>query len=345
MKEAILYDPVENNRVVCRLCRHYCKILPDRWGICGVRKNIDGKLFSFVYEKAIAVHVDPIEKKPLFHVYPGSSSLSIATMGCNFHCDFCQNSDIAQVNKSCTLNGEFVENKIKGQHFSANQAVEMASKQGCKTIAYTYTEPTIFFEYALEICKHAVQNNLFNVFITNGYMSPEAVEMIYPYLHAANVDLKGFHPDFYKKKIGAKLEGVLDSLKLLKQKGIWLEVTTLVVPGYDDDEDNLRMVAKFIFQELGPEVPWHISRFFPNNRMRNISPTSPKVLKRAMEIGYEAGLRYVYTGNLPGEKGEHTYCYQCGNKLIERWGYQIISNNIEHGKCLNCGAIIDGLGM
>lgn len=345
MKEAILYDPVENSRVVCRLCRHYCKILPGRWGICGVRKNVDGKLFTYVYEKAIAVHVDPIEKKPLFHVYPGSASFSIATMGCNFHCDFCQNADIAQINKSCTLNEEFDENRILGQHFTAKQAVELASNQHCKSIAYTYTEPTIFFEYAFEICKLAVKHDIVNVFVTNGYMSPEAVELIYPYLHAANVDLKGFHPDFYRKKIGAKLEGVLDSLKLLKQKGIWLEVTTLVVPGYDDDEDNLREIATFICKELGPEVPWHISRFFPHNRMKNVPPTSIKILKRAMEIGYEEGLRYVYTGNLPGDEGEHTYCYQCGQKLIERWGFQILSNKIENGKCPKCGAQIDGLGM
>jgi len=345
MKEAMLYDSADKGRVVCHLCRHYCKILPNRWGICGVRKNISGKLYTFVYEKAIAVHVDPIEKKPLFHVYPGSPSFSIATMGCNFHCDFCQNSDIAQIEKSCTLDEEFDERNILGQYFSTNQAVQEAKKHQCKTIAYTYTEPTIFFEYALDVCKLASQNDILNVFVTNGYISSEAIEIIHPYLNAVNVDLKGFNSDFYKKKIGAKLENVLDSLKLMKKKGIWLEVTTLVVPGYDDDEANLREISRFIIQELGVDTPWHISRFFPHNRMKNVSPTSPTVLKRAMEIGFEEGLRYVYTGNVPGDEGENTNCYQCGKNLIQRWGFQIINNFIENGHCPNCGVKIDGIGM
>lgn len=340
-----MYDPAKNGRVVCNLCRHYCTILPGRWGICGVRKNIDGKLFTFVYEKAIAVHVDPIEKKPLFHVYPGSSSFSLATVGCNFHCDFCQNSDIAQIHRECSREQEWEEIHVPGEYLPVERAVEAARTHHCRTIAYTYTEPTIFFEYAYEMCKRAVQYDILNVFVTNGYMSSEALEQIRPYLHAANVDLKGFHADFYKKKIGARLENVLESLKLMKQKGIWLEVTTLVVPGYDDDEANLREIATFIHRELGPETPWHISRFFPHHRMRDIPPTSPAVLKRAREIGLETGLRYVYTSNLPGDEGEHTFCYRCGQILIRRWGFQILQNAIKDGNCSYCGAPIDGLGM
>lgn len=339
-----MYDPVGNNRVVCNLCRHYCKILPDHWGICGVRKNIDGKLYTYVFENAIAAHVDPIEKKPLFHVLPGSLSFSIATAGCNFHCDFCQNADIAQITKRPFLSG-INEHSIPGDYLSVGRAVEIAQNRGCRSIAYTYTEPTIFFEYAFEISKLASRHKILNLFITNGYMSPEAIDMIHPYLHAANVDLKGFHQDFYRKKIGAKLPGVLDSLKLMKKKGIWLEVTTLIVPGYDDDEVNLREIANFIRTELGAETPWHISRFFPHYKMTHLPPTPPGILKRAREIGFEEGLRYVYTGNLPGDNGENTFCYQCGKELIHRWGFQVIENNIRHGKCPDCGAPIDGISM
>ncbi len=339
-----MYDPVGNNRVVCNLCRHYCKILPGHWGICGVRKNIDGKLYTYVFENAIAAHVDPIEKKPLFHVHPGSLSFSIATAGCNFHCDFCQNADIAQITQRPFLS-DINEPSIPGDYLSVGNAVEIAQKRGCRSIAYTYTEPTIFFEYAYEISKLASRHKILNLFISNGYMSPEAIDMIHPYLDAANVDLKGFHQDFYRKKIGAKLTGVLDSLKLMKEKGIWLEVTTLIVPAYNGDEANLRDIANFIRTELGIETPWHISRFFPHYKMSHIPPTPPGILKRAREIGYEEGLRYVYTGNLPGDDGENTFCYQCGKELIHRWGFQVSENNIKDGKCSNCGALIDGLGM
>ncbi len=345
MKEAMLYDPVENNRVVCNLCRLYCKILPDRWGICGVRKNIEGKLYTFVYENAIAVHLDPIEKKPLFHVFPGSPSFSIATMGCNFHCEFCQNSDIAQINNT---RARFKENEninIPGQYLSVEAAVKSAKDQKCKSIAYTYTEPTIFFEYAYDMCKMALRYDILNVFVTNGYMSAEALEIIYPYLHAANVDLKGFNSDFYRKKIGAKLESVLDSLKLMKQKGIWLEVTTLVVPGYDDDKTELRRIARFISNELGQDTPWHISRFFPHHKTTDIAPTSLKIIELAREIGLEEGLRYVYTGNIPGDLGEHTNCYKCNKQLIRRYGFQVVENKIQKNKCPYCDAEIAGLGM
>lgn len=345
MKEAMLYDPVENNRVVCNLCRFYCKILPDRWGICGVRKNIDGKLYSFVYENAIAVHVDPIEKKPLFHVFPGSPSFSIATMGCNFHCKFCQNSDIAQINNPQDRLKEMEDIKIPGQYLSVEAAVKSAIDQKCKSIAYTYTEPTIFFEYAYAMCKMAVRHDIINVFVTNGYMSEEAVEIIFPYLHAANVDLKGFNSDFYRKQIGAKLDSVLDSLKLMKQKGIWLEVTTLVVPGYSDDKTELRKIARFISNELGPDTPWHISRFFPHHKMSDSTPTSLKIIQHAREIGLEEGLRYVYTGNIPGDSGEHTNCYQCKKQLIRRSGFQVIENKIQKNRCPYCDVKIDGLGM
>ncbi len=345
MREAMLYDPAPKGRVICKLCRHYCNIAPGRWGICGVRKNIDGKLYTFVYEKAIAVHVDPIEKKPLFHVYPGSRSFSIATVGCNFHCDFCQNADISQVPRPREASEDREAPHILGDYLPVDHVVQMAKEYGCKTIAYTYTEPTIFFEYAYDIARKATPEGILNVFVTNGYMSAEALEVIKPYLHAANVDLKGFNEEFYRKKIGAKLEEVLDSLKLMKKMNIWVEVTTLVVPGYDDDEDNLRKVARFIKNELGVDTPWHISRFFPHYKMQHVPPTATAILRRAREIGIEEGLRYVYTGNVPGDEGENTYCYNCNTLLIRRFGFQIMSNRIRNSKCPDCGAVIDGIGM
>jgi pyruvate formate lyase activating enzyme len=345
MKEAMLYDPAPAGRVVCKLCRHYCKIPSGRWGICGVRKNINGKLYTFVYERAIAVHVDPIEKKPLFHVYPGSRSFSIATAGCNFHCDFCQNHDISQVEIPKKPSDSEDDSHLPGSPFSVEQAVKTAKFYRCQSISYTYTEPTIFFEYAYDIARKASAEGILNVFVTNGYLSEEAIEKIAPYLDAANVDLKGFNTDFYRKKIGAKLENVLECLKSLKRHGVWVEVTTLVVPGYDDDEDNLRKVARFIRQELGEETPWHISRFFPHYKMQYLSPTSVSVLRRARQIGLEEGLRYVYTGNVPGDEGEHTYCYRCGALLIQRLGFQIVKNRIRNARCPDCGVPIDGLGM
>jgi len=342
LKEAMLYEKQANQWVVCHLCRHRCRIPEGRLGICGVRANQEGVLYTLVYEKAIAVHVDPIEKKPLFHVYPGSRSFSIATVGCNFHCDFCQNWDISQVT-SPTSKGELPH--IPGQRLPVSELVDLAEQYDCKTIAYTYTEPTIFFEYAYDAAKIATQRAILNLFVTNGYLTPEALDTIQPYLDAANVDLKGFNDHFYRRVVGAKLDEVLDSLKYMKQLGIWLEVTTLIVPGYDDNEPELRDIARFIKQELGEETPWHISRFFPHYKMSHIPPTSLSILRRAREIGLEEGLRYVYSGNVPGDEGENTYCYNCGKLLIKRYGFQIVASYIEQSKCTNCGSPIDGLGM
>ena len=344
-KEAMFYTPIENKGVVCNLCRHRCKILEGRLGTCGVRYNKGGKLLTLVYEKIIAAHVDPIEKKPLFHVWPGSSSFSVATVGCNFHCDFCQNADISQVKIKASPESEPSPEQIPGEQLSVEQVVEIAEQHHCKSIAYTYTEPTIFYEYAYEAGKLAHRHSILNVFVTNGYLTAEALKEIKPYLDAANVDLKGFNADFYRKKIGAKLEEVLDSLKLMKSLGIWIEVTTLIVPGWNDKEDDLRKVAHFIYAELGEDTPWHISRFFPHYKMMDVEPTPVHIIRKAREIGLETGLRYVYTGNLPGDEGEHTYCYHCNKILIRRYGYTILENHIKEGKCEFCGAVIDGIGL
>ena len=336
MKEAMFYRQIEDDRVLCELCPHFCKLKKDQIGTCGVRKNVSGKLYSLVYGKAITVHVDPIEKKPLFHVAPGSQSFSMSTVGCNFHCKFCQNHDISQV-KNADAMTRF------SRELSPDELVKMAKQNACLSIAYTYTEPTIYFEYAYDTAKIAHDNGLLNVFVTNGYINPEPLEFIHEYLDAANVDLKSFNDNFYQKLVGAKLAPVLDTLKLMKRLNIFVEVTTLVIPNENDSEQEMTAIASFIKNELGPETPWHISRFYPQYKLTDHSATPISTLNKAREIGLDQGLRYVYLGNVPGTESENTYCYNCGKLLIERYGYQIIEKNIQAGNCKFCGVKIDGL--
>lgn len=338
MKEALFYEKLDKQRILCTLCPHNCKINEGKIGICGVRQNKGGTLYSLVYEKAIATHVDPIEKKPLFHVHPGSASFSIATVGCNFSCDFCQNYDISQMPRGGGA-------RIAGETLPVESVVQLAKKYKCRTIACTYTEPTIFYEYAYDISRKAYEEGIKTVFVSNGYINEKPLRQIAPFLAAANIDLKGWDEAFYHKVIGGDLKSVLDALRLYKKLGIWLEVTTLVVPTFVDNEKSLREIALFIKNELGEETPWHISRFYPHYKMNFLPPTETAILQRAREIGYDVGLRYVYSGNVPGDIGENTFCYSCGEKLIERYGFQVLSNKIKNGKCFNCGAAIDGIGM
>jgi pyruvate formate lyase activating enzyme len=333
-REAMLYEKTENNQVRCNLCAHRCKIKPDERGICGVRENRSGMLESLVYGKVIAENVDPVEKKPLFHVYPGSKSFSIATVGCNFRCIFCQNHDISQMPRET--------GSIAGRDASPTSIVQRALVSGSKTISYTYTEPTIFFEFAYDIASIATGKGLKNVFVTNGFMTEEAIETISPYLHAANVDLKSFSDDFYRKRCGARLQPVLDSLKKMKALGIWVEVTTLLIPTLNDSDDELRQIAGFIFS-LGAETPWHISRFHPRYQMQNLPPTEVVSIGRAAEIGKASGLKYVYSGNVPGNEGEDTHCSQCGEHLIDRYGFSIERLNLKGTHCPRCGTALDGI--
>jgi len=335
--EAYLYESLENNKVKCKLCSHRCVIIDGGRGICGVRENAGGILQTLVYGKLIARHIDPIEKKPLFHFLPGTLSYSIATVGCNFRCQFCQNADIAQMPADHS-------GMIMGDPCSPSTVVEAAARSGCKSISYTYTEPTIFFEFAYETAKLASGKGLRNVFVTNGYMTAEALEMINPYLDAANVDLKAFSDDYYKKLCGARLKNVQATLKMMKMLGIFVEVTTLIVPGLNDNPAELKNLAAFIAQDLGVDTPWHISRFHPTYKLTDSPPTPVKTLITAREIGLKAGLRYVYTGNVPGNAAENSFCYRCGEMLIERRGFQVISSlNIEKGRCIQCGTEIDGV--
>jgi len=332
MKEAMWYKKLSDGRVRCDLCNHRCVISDGKRGICGVRENSDGTLYSLVYGKVIASHVDPIEKKPLFNFFPGTYSFSIATVGCNFKCTHCQNSDISQMPVDHA--------RIMGQDISAEQIVQMAEKNGCKSISYTYTEPTVFMEYAIDVAKIAKDKGLKNVFVTNGYMTEEVLRDVYPYMDAANVDLKGFTEEHYHSVCGARLKPVTDTIKLMKQLGVWVEVTTLVIPTVNDSEDELRKLAEFIFS-VGPEVPWHVSRFHPTYKMNNLPPTPIKTVIKARQIGIEVGLRYVYTGNIPGDDGENTFCYNCRKTLIERYGYNIGSINVKNSKCAFCNADVD----
>jgi len=332
--EAMLYEKQDKNSVRCILCAHRCKIAPSKRGICGVRENRDGTLYSLVYGMIIAQNVDPIEKKPLFHVYPGSKSFSIATVGCNFQCTFCQNHDISQMPRET--------GRIAGRPASPEDIVEYAVKSQSKTIAYTYTEPTIFFEYAFDIGKIAHTRGIKNVFVTNGYMTTEALEVISPYLDAANVDLKSFSNDFYKTYCGARIQPVFESLKKMKELGIWVEVTTLIIPSLNDGDEELKNIARFI-ASLGSETPWHISRFHPQYEMTNLPPTPVATLHKAAQYGEEAGLKYVYTGNVPGDTMESTSCSNCGNMLIDRCGFYINKLNLDRTRCPKCGTPLHGI--
>ncbi len=336
--EAYLYESQKDKKVKCNLCAHRCVIKDGRRGICSVRENRGGILETLVYGRIIASHIDPIEKKPLFHFLPGSLSYSIATVGCNFKCLFCQNADIAQMPSD-------YKGVIKGGHFTPKDVVKAAIKEKCKSISYTYTEPTIFFEFAYDTAKLAHQKGIKNLFVTNGYMTAEALHMISPYLDAANVDLKAYTQDFYKTYCGAKLAPVKETLKLMKSLDIYVEITTLLIPGLNDSKEKLEALAGFIADSLGTETPWHISRFHPTYKLTDRQPTPVETLVMASEIGLKAGLKYVYTGNVPGERGEKTFCYQCGKIIIDRWGFFIRAYLIDSGKCKHCGAVIDGVGL
>jgi len=301
-----------------------------------VRENTGGVLYSLVYGKLIAEHIDPVEKKPLFHFHPGTSSYSIATVGCNFRCLHCQNSDISQMPKTL--------HKILGEYAKPDEVVLEAVESGCSSISYTYTEPTIFFEYAYDVGVQARQMGLKNIFVTNGYMTRECLDEARVMLDAANVDIKAFTDEFYGKVCGAKLAPVLDTIEYMRSLGIWVEVTTLIIPTMNDSDAELREIARWMYR-TDKTMPWHLSAFHPTYRLTNIERTPAATLKRAREIGLEEGLRYVYTGNVPGLSGESTYCYNCKALLIDRLGFGIRKNLIADGKCPGCDTAIDGVGL
>ncbi len=334
MKEAYLYEKQKDNLVRCHLCNHQCVVKEGNKGICGVRENRAGTLVSLVYERVIATHADPIEKKPLFHFLPGSRSYSIATVGCNFRCLFCQNADISQMPAD--------HHHIIGEKMTPQAIVSETVRSGSSTIAYTYTEPTIYFELALDTARLAVEKGIRNIFVSNGYMRRECLVEMHPHLHGANIDLKAFSDTFYREQCGAKLDPVLKTIATMKELGIWLEVTTLIIPGLNDSPEELRMLSRFI-ADVDPNIPWHISRFHPTYKLLHIPSTPADTIHRARDLGYEAGLRYVYSGNLPGDEGEKTFCHHCGELLIDRFGFSVHTNTIRDHRCPHCGENIPGV--
>jgi len=338
LKEAVLYEPLNDKKVRCNLCNWRCAINSGDSGRCRLRKNIDGKLYSLNYHKLCSANPDPIEKKPLFHFQPGSRSFSIAAPGCNFQCVFCQNWQISQQ--------AIDEGRIDGQSIEPGQIAELALKANCKSIAYTYTEPTVFMEFAADCGKIAKQKGLANVFVSNGFMTKEAIDLASGWLDGINVDLKSFSEDFYKNLCKAKLKPVLETIEYIaNHTKIWMEVTTLVVPGQNDSDAELKQIADFLVNTCGPDVPWHVSRFYPQYKYSDSPPTPASTLQRAYDIAKAAGLRYVYIGNLPSAKAENTYCPKCRHLLIEREGYYITKNEIKNGCCPDCGEKIAGFEL
>ena len=318
----------------CRLCSYACIIADGARGICQVRKNEAGTLVSLVYERVIARDADPIEKKPLFHFYPGTKSYSIATIGCNFTCLYCQNHYISQYPRAHS-------GRIVGDHVSASEIVAGAIDSGCHSIAYTYTEPTIAIEYVLEVMQQAHEVGLTNVWVSNGYFTAEAAALIIPFLDAANIDLKGITDQMYHHVVGGTVRPVLNTIERLVRSGVWVEVTTLVIPGVNDSADELRWLAEAI-RGVSPIIPWHVSRFFPAYRMVDRAPTPIDTLEQAKEIGEQVGLQFVYIGNVPGE-GESTLCPECGTKVIVRSGVLVRENRLVEGVCPECEMFMPGV--
>jgi len=360
LHEARFYQTLPDGRVLCTLCPHDCRIPDGARGACSVRYNHGGRLYTLVYDKLAAREVNPIEKKPLYHFYPGSFAYSISTVGCNLRCSFCQNWTLSQwpkdhlprhIDKAGQESPapicpqlEAMDSAIAGERVTPEQIVAAALATGCRSISYTFTEPTIFYELAYDTALLAREKGLMNNFVSNGFISEAPLRELASVLDAINVDLKFFSEESYRHFSRARLQPILDAIRLYHELGVWVEVTTLVIPGLNDSDEELGQIAGFI-HSVGEEVPWHVTAFYPAYRMHDRPPTSASILRRAREIGLAEGLRYVYEGNVPGEGGENTYCYHCQALLIERFGFTVLQNRIRNSRCPECGAGIDGLGM
>lgn len=324
-------EPLEDS-LRCTLCPHNCLIREGRVGVCGVRGNIGGELIALNYGRLVAIHNDPIEKKPLFHFYPMSRSLSIATIGCNLFCLNCQNYSISQVRLDSP------HKRCAGDYYRPEDILQMARSNGCLSISYTYAEPTIFSEFALDIMD--IESEIRHVFVTNGYMSDRLIDRLIKRLDAANIDLKSFSEDFYRRVCKGGVVPVLNTIKRFFEAGIHIEVTTLLIPTLNDSEDELREIASFL-ASISPEIPWHVSRYHPDYKL-DLPPTPSISIRKARELGYSCGLKYVYSGNLWDEEGENTYCFQCKNLLIKREGFYVKRCEIINGGCKHCGTPVYG---
>lgn len=335
MKEALFYEKLNDEQVRCNLCRHQCTMSNGKRGICGVRENNGGILETLVYGKIVSQHLDPIEKKPLFHFLPASNSFSIATVGCNFRCLHCQNWQISQY-------PHLTDGRIAGESCTPDEIVEAAEKSGASSISYTYVEPTIFFEFAQDCALLARKKGIKNVFVSNGYMSKEVCKSLATFIDAINIDIKAFSEDFYKKVCKARLAPVLENVKLLYELGVWVELTTLIIPGYNDSPNELRSLASFI-KDISPSIPWHISAFHPAYQLLDVQSTPVSTLDMAFQIGVETGLQFVYEGNVLTKNKENTYCPRCSALLVQRSGFHATIKNLKNNACTQCGMEISGV--
>jgi pyruvate formate lyase activating enzyme len=336
MGKTILYQSLESGQVQCHLCQRRCKINPESRGYCRARKNVDGSLKSLIYGRVSSIRVSPIEIKPLFHYYPGSQWLSMGSLGCNFLCPGCQNWEIAHADPEKDMD--------LTRYISPGDAVRLALDRKCKGISWTYNEPTLWFEYTLDCAKLARERRLFTNYVTNAFMTPEALDLIGPYLNAYRADLKGFSGETYRRLANLMdFGGILEIIEKAKKRwGMHVEIITNLVPGFNDDEEELESMAHWISTQLGPETPWHVTRFIPHLRLSRLPQTPISKLERAREIGIRAGLEYVYIGNVPGHPAENTYCPRCERLLIRRLGFQILEYHLSGNQCESCGAIISG---
>jgi len=322
MKRAEHWKILKEKTIQCLLCPKHCVLKPGERGNCKARKNLDGKLYSIVYAKPVASYIDPIEKKPLFHFLPGTTSLSIGTAGCNLHCKFCQNWSISQANPE----------DIPSLDLLPEQVIEQAEKNNCKTISYTYTEPGIFYEYVLDTAKLAKKKGIRNIMVTNAFLNQAPIKELYRYIDAVNLDFKAFDEKFYKNVCDGQLQPVLDAVKTIKKSGAWIEVTNLIIPTLNDSPKTITGMCKWIMNHLGKETPLHFSRFFPDYMLRDLPATPPGTLSKAYETAKDIGLNYVYIGNMVTDK-ESTFCPRCGALVIKRFGFQILQNNMKNDKC------------
>ncbi len=345
MKQALLYKHKNKNHVQCNACSWHCDIAPGKTGVCGVRKNIDGELYSLVYGKPVSVNIDPIEKKPFYHFLPRAPVFSIGTIGCNFQCQFCQNWGISQkpkqIKKDKSMDLETLMDRY--ETWSPERIVDHCKDKNIPVIAYTYNEPAVFFRYAYDTARLAYKNGIKNVYVSNGFESKEALEKITPYLDAINIDLKSFSSEFYKKICKGKLDPVKRNIKDIAKnhKNVWLEIITLLIPGENDSEQEIKDIANFI-ADINKDIPWHISRFHPAYKMKDKPITSKETIEKAYKIGKEAGLNFVYIGNMPHKKAKNTNCPNCNNPVVDRTGYDI-KVNLKGNTCPECGFVIPGV--
>jgi len=335
---AWLSKKLDSGKVLCQACAHACKLEEGEYGICGVRKVENGALQLLVYGLAAAVNIDPVEKKPMFHFLPQSRVFSVGTVGCNFSCTFCQNYEISQYPKEHA-------HKILGRELLPEQIVELAIENGCKSIAYTYNEPIVFFEYTYDTAKLAHEKGLKNIYVTSGYETKKAIDLLAPYIDGMNIDIKSFKEEFYRDICGSRLKPVLEAVKYAHDKGIWIEITTLLIPGKNDSDEEIQNIAKFI-ADIDKAIPWHLSAFHPTYKMLNVPRTPNATLRRAYKIGQDVGLQYVYVGNVDDEDYESSYCPKCHQRVIDRRGHigQYVVNALkEDGKCPHCGYRLEGV--